>query len=79
MYIGYKMNFFSILLFVFRYSCDGLSIPDNYSGSTEVFSGYLPDKETFVEAFSYHDDCTVFEGQATSISKDFFKAKPEGK
>ena len=54
-------------------------IPELFSGSPEVFSGYLPEREKYVEAFSYHEECTVIEGTAASVSDALAKLNPKGK
>ena len=59
--------------------CAANNRPDNFSGSPEVFSGYLPDKDKYVEAFSYDDDCEVIEGTALRVSLALAQLNPNGK
>ena len=59
--------------------CSATKVPENFSGSPEVFSGYLPDKDKYVEAFSYHQDCKVIEGAAALVSEDLSQLNSKGK
>ena len=59
--------------------CSATKVPENFSGSPEVFSGYLPDKDKYVEAFSYHDDCKVIEGNASIVSLALAQVDPTRK
>ena len=68
-----------IFLMFFLVPCAANKIPENFSGSPEVFSGYLPDKDKYVEAFSYHEDCKVIEGNATSVSLVLAQLNPTRK
>ena len=68
-----------IILIICAAICTGIEIPENFSGSREVFSGYLPDKQKFVEAFSYRKDCKVIEGNATLVFLTLAQFDPKGK
>ena len=69
----------SIVLVINAAICAGVIIPDNFSGSPEVFSGFLPDKDKYVEAFSYREDCNVVEGTAALVSDGLAQLNPKGK
>ena len=69
----------TIIVMILAAICTGVIIPDNFSGSPEVFSGFLPDKDKYVGAFSYPEDCKVIEGAAPLVSEDLAKLNPKGK
>ena len=69
---------FLIILLVFANINGVVNVPENFSGSPEVFSGYLPDKEKYVEAFTYHEDCVVIEGGSRSVSKQLSMLNTDG-
>ena len=59
-------------------ACTGIETPTNFYGSPEIFSGYLPDGDRYVEAFSLHDDCFVVEGSSQQVFKALMSSHPEG-
>ena len=52
-----------------------LEVPENFYGSREVFSGYMPDQNKYIKAFTYQDDCVVFKGGSQLVSKQLASSK----
>ena len=59
--------------------CCGIKIPGNFYGSPEVLSGYLPNSDEYVEAFSLQEDCLTIKGNSRQVSKLIGSADPQGK
>ena len=53
-------------------------IPDAFRGSPEIFSGYLPNSEKFVESFMFTRGL-VIKGNSTQIEKILAETNPKGK
>ena len=52
-------------------------IPDFFRGSPEIFSGYLPNSEKFVESFTYTRGL-IIEGNSTQVEKILAESNPRG-
>ena len=58
--------------------CLGFDIPTNFYGSPEIFSGYLPNQDQYVEAFTLHKDCLTIKGTSHEISRKMASTNPQG-
>ena len=67
------MEFFVLLKFLYlalsikSEFCSKIEVPSNFYGSPEVFSGYLPVREWFVEAFTLHEDVLKIAGNVVIV------------
>ena len=73
------MSIFLFAMFLIPTVFTRTEIPTTFSGSPEVFSGYLPDCDKYVEAFSYDEDCEVIEGTALQVSMALPQLSSNGK
>ena len=60
---------FSIFIFLSTLLNVNVAIetPANFYGSPEIFSGYLPNRDRYIDAFTLYD-CLAVDGTATQIS-----------
>ena len=59
--------------------CSKIDVPSNFYGSPEVFSGYLPNSEWFVDAFTLHDDSLKIIGDRYEIEDELKNTPHTGK
>ena len=59
--------------------CSKIDVPSNFYGSPEVFSGYLPNSEWFVEAFTFHDDTLEIFGTENEVDSELNETPYTGK
>ena len=55
-----------------------VTISPYFHGSPEIFSGYLPEKDIYIESFTY-DNCLTIDGNAKEVEEALAKANTEGK
>ena len=56
---------------------DALDVPWYFRGSPEIFSGYLPDSDIYIQSFSYQKGL-VIEGSAEEVENILAKSNPNG-
>ena len=54
-----------------------VKVPKNFRGSPEIFSGYLPNSDKFVQSFTYTRGLEIV-GNSTQVEKILAESNPQG-
>ena len=68
----------SLLLALIASLSVGFEVPKMFRGSSEIFSGYLPNSDKFVESFTYTKGLTIV-GNSTQVEQKLANSDPQGK
>ena len=68
-----------LLLIVNSRACFSYSVPENFYGSSEVFSGYLTNRAQYEDAFTMHENHVLISGDINSTENQLALSDKTGK